>query len=168
MRRIEISGNLEDERYLNYELFYSTINKVLDLYFKVFEKELENPIDLLIDNATRGSGETPIITPILRKYLIIKLNIGENDTQSRIIYQFSHEFTHYMFYIKYGLDKPKADCREESICSAASLIALKELCPCELEKYCEHVKNLNIDMYRYGFDIAEEAEYSFENLKKLI
>lgn len=168
MRRIEISGNLEDEIQLNYELFYNTINKVLDLYFRVFEKELENPIDLLIDNATQGSGDTPIITPILRKYLIIKLNIRENDTQGRIIYQFSHEFTHYMFYIKYGLDKPKADYREESICSAASLIALKELCPCELEKYCEHVKNLNIDMYRYGFDIAEEAEYSFENLKKLI
>jgi len=128
---------------------------------------LMNSIDLLIDNATEGSGYTPIITPILGKYLIIKLGIKDNYEASQIFFESSHEFMHYVFYAIQGLDKEFADAEEEAICTAASLIIIKEFYPKELVYWCGHV-NSKDEKYRKGVDIAKSVEFDFKKLKELV
>ena len=71
----------------------------------MFGKEIMDKHPLLIDNATCGSGYTPIITPVLGRYLIIKLNIKDFSNRERIIFQVSHELCHYVFYSYLGLKK---------------------------------------------------------------
>lgn len=60
---------------------------------------------------------------------------------------------HYVFYTKYGLHKEVADMREESICSAASLVVLKDLYPLDFDRHNEYVKSLEHEEYRKGAEI---------------
>ncbi len=168
MRHYEINGNLEGEKYLDYNLFSKVIRQVRDYYVQVFGEELMNSIDLLIDNATKGSGYAPIITPVLGKYLIIKLEIKMNFSASRIVYQFSHELMHYVFFAIKGINKERAGIEEESICSAASLIMIKELYPEDFPLNCLHVKNLSDEGYRKGAEVAESVDFDFQKLKELV
>lgn len=165
----EINGNLYGEYGLkNIKDFEEIVIKVKNLYDRIFRQEVMNKYDLYIDNATENSGYTPTITIILRKYIIIKLGISENNSKSTIAYQFAHELTHFVFYSYFGLNKPFANCEEETICSAASLIAIRELFPNEFNRYNVHVKNLNQECYRRGADYAESLDYSLEKLKDKI
>lgn len=168
MRNYEISGNLVGESNLDFAKFSFAVCKVMYLYIEQFGEELMNSIDLLIDNATEGSGYTPIITPVLGKYLIIKLDIENGFQESVIAYQFSHELMHYVFYAIQGLDKEKANAEEESICSAASLILVKELYPEDFLSNYAHVKNLKEEEYRKGAEVAEGVEFDFKKLKELV
>lgn len=168
MRHFQINGNLIQESELDYDKFCDVVCNVRNLYIKEFGEDLMNSIDLLIDNSTRGSGYTPNITPILCKYLIIKLNIKKEDTESNIIFQIAHELMHYVFYAIKGINKEMADEREESICTAASLIAIKEFYQQEFPLYYNHVKNLENKAYRKGAQIAESVEFNFQKLKELI
>lgn len=45
-----------------------------------------------IDNATAGSGCTPIITPVLGKILVMKLGISNESQKGQIAFQFAHEY----------------------------------------------------------------------------
>lgn len=101
MRNYEINGNLVGESTLDLAKFIRAVCKVMDLYVEEFGEKLMNSID----NATKGSGHTPIITPVLGKYLIIKLDIENGFQESVIAYQFSHELMHYVFYAIKGLIK---------------------------------------------------------------
>lgn len=168
MRHFEISGNLEDEINLDFNNFCQTICKVRNYYIEIFGDNVMNSIDLLVDNATYGSGYTPIITKILNKYLVIKLNIKKGDSSGKIIFQFAHELMHYVYYAKKGLDKQRADILEEGVCTAASLIVIKELQPYEFEMYNNHVKGLAIECYRIGAQIAENVQYNMKELEKMI
>ena len=123
---------------------------------------------MYIDNATADSGYSPIITVILRKYLIIKLCIYSDSIKSEIAYQFGHELTHFVFYSYFGLNKPPANFEEEMICSAASLIVVKKLFPGDLDMFKSHVNNLSQDCYRKGLEYAESIDYDLENLKNSI
>ncbi|MFV0239156.1 MAG: hypothetical protein ACK5H4_03825 [Lacrimispora sphenoides] len=168
MQHYEINGNLEGEKYLDYNLFSKVIRQVRDYYVQEFGEELMNSIDLLIDNATEGSGHTPIITPVLGKYLIIKLEIKKDFLASRIVYQFSHELMHYVFFAIKGINKERAGIEEESICSAASLIMINELYPEDFSFNYEHVKNLRDEGYKKGAEVAESVEFDFKKLKELV
>lgn len=166
----EINGNLYDEQYglENIKDFEEVIISVKNLYDQLFGEEVMNKHSMYIDNATADSGYTPIITVILRRYLIIKLSISSNNRKSKIAYQFGHELTHFVFYSYFGLDKPPANFDEEMICSAASLIVVKKLFPSDLGMFKEHVNNLSQDCYRKGLEYAESIDYDLENLKKSI
>lgn len=168
MRHYEINGNLEEEKYLDFNLFCEVICQVMNYYVKEFGEELMNSIDLLIDNSIGGSGYTPIITPVLGKYLIIKLGIKKDFRSSRIVYQFSHELMHYVFFAIKGIKKEKAGIEEESICSAASLIMVKELYPEDFLFNYEYVKKLTNEGYRKGAEIAENVGFDFKKLKELV
>lgn len=168
MRHFEINGNLENEINLDFELFCSTVSKIRNYYIIEFGQELMDSIDLYVDNATSGTGYAPVATPILGKYVIIKLNIGYKDTGSKIAFQFSHELMHYVFFAKKGIGKAKADEGEEAICTAASLIIIKEFFSIEFNLFNTHVKGLLNKGYQRGAEIAESVNYNFQNLQKLI
>lgn len=51
----------------------------------------------------RGSGYTPITIPVLSRLVIIKLGIDNFLDVEKIIYQFSHELCHFIYYCLYGL-----------------------------------------------------------------
>ena len=61
----EINGNLEGE---NLFVFNYTIASVYNLFMEVFGKDLMIKFPLFVDNATSGSGYTPITIPVLRKF----------------------------------------------------------------------------------------------------
>ena len=166
----EINGNLYDEQYglKNIKDFEEVIISVKNLYDQLFGEEVMNKQIMYIDNATADSGYSPIITVILRKYLIIKLCIYSDSIKSEIAYQFGHELTHFVFSSYFGLDKPPANFDEEMICSAASLIVVKELFPNDLDMFKSHVNSLTQDCYRKGVEYAESIDYDLENLKKSI
>ncbi|HFD2043497.1 TPA: hypothetical protein ACF2DM_000303 [Clostridium perfringens] len=169
-RHFEINGNLYDDTYgiKNYYEFREVIGKVKCLYDSIFGSEIMNKYDLYVDNATENSGYAPIITPILQKYLIIKLSIYPDDKQSKIAFQFAHELTHFVFYSYFGINKKHADFMEEMICTAASLIIIKGLFPNEFDDYNDYLKNVETSGYREGPAYAESIEYSLEELKNRI
>lgn len=162
---IEINGNLDGSDGLkNYGLFKKTILEVYSYFAKKLMAWYPDGPELYIDNATCNSGYTPITTPIFRKYIIIKLCISPSDTAAKIAYQFAHELTHYVYYIKYGLNKKKADDNEETVCTAASLIYLYDIMPEDFIFYNEHVKTLRYIGYKNGAVLAEQLGYNFSKL----
>ncbi len=167
--RVEINGNLDvpESGLRNYKEFSSVIVQTIN-YYKKYISTLGTKIDLYIDNATQDSGWTPVTTPVFRKFVIIKLGIRENDPQVKIAFQFAHELMHYAFYEKYGINKTFADVREESICTAASLIYIKDSFPMEFQSYVEYVKNLENEGYRKGAEVAEKVNYDFRQLVKMM
>jgi len=170
MKHWEISGNLDDPQngLANYSQFQQTICQVKGLFDNLFGTETLDKIDFLVDNATDGSGYTPITTTVLGKYVIIKLNITANDAESKVAYQFSHELTHLVFRSYLGLNKPHANDQEEAICTAASLITLKILYPEAFGPYVEHVRELSNTAYREGAELATSIDFDFTKLKTII
>ena len=166
----EINGNLYEKKtgLKNVNMFQSTILKVINYYTEKFGEELLSNVPLYIDNATENSGYTPVTTKVLNEIIIIKLGISTEDPESKIAYQFSHEFMHYTFYSIFGLGKPHADDFEESICSAASLIVIKDLYPDSFDSYKKHVEGLANADYRAGAEVANNVGYDFAELVKLI
>ena len=172
-RVFEINGNLGN--ILNYNNFEKTICQIRNRFVELFGTEVMSRIPVYVDNATdRMSGYTPIITPIFGKYLCIKLNIDNFLKTEKIIYQFAHELCHYVFYSLLGLDRPFANEREESICTAMSLCVLKdfgidiELRKGNIESWVEYVSNLDNIGYRNGADVAEGVNYNSDKLSLII
>ena len=155
----EINGNLEGE---NLFVFNYTIASVYNLFMEVFGKDLMIKFPLFVDNATSGSGYTPITIPVLRKFVIIKLRIENFVDVERIIYQFSHELCHFIYYCLYGIDKKLADEKEEAICSAMSLCCLKYFGK-NIDGWNNHVKSLEREGYRNGY--FEALSVDFDVLK---
>jgi hypothetical protein len=168
MEKWEISGNLNTECGIkNYSEFQNTITKVLNEFCKVFPPELIHRYPLLIDNSTKGSGHTPIITPILGRYLIIKLNVEDGLPTSQTAFQFAHEMMHLIFYSIFGINKERAGSEEESICTAASLCIIKSLVPKELDVFVDYVSRLEYEGYRNGVIIAEQCNHSLEKIREI-
>lgn len=162
---VEINGNLSGPTGLkNYRVFEKTILEVYSYFFSHLSHKFPNGVELYIDNATCDSGYTPIATPVFKKYIIIKLCVSPEDPPFRIAFQFSHELMHYVFYIKYGLEKKRADNNEEAICTAASLIYLYDTNRAGFDIHNNYVKNLGNEGYRNGAALAEEVNYSFNKL----
>jgi len=170
MKTFEMSGNLAGEMGLgkSFEKFRNTIRKVRNYYINYLGDQFMNSIGLYVDNATKNSGHTPIITPILGKYLIIKLGIAPEYDEARVAFQFAHELMHFAFYVQYGIDKTLADEQEEAICSAAALIVIHNLYPKDFDRYDKYVKSLQRLAWREGAEIAAKLEYQFAELIKMI
>ena len=187
MKTFEISGNLTDEDGLGKD-YYSTFVKIIcnvrNYFIKYLGNSFMSSLDLYTDNVTnyeakckyntanncvsRSHSGQPNITPVLGKYLIIKLNISQNDEEARIAFQFSHELMHYVYFVKYGLCKESPNNDEESICTAASLIVIRDLFRNDFDRYNNHTKSLINEGYRKGAEIAEKVNYKFEELLKII
>lgn len=93
----EINRNLYDGKdgLTNIGLFQSTIIEVRMFYLTRLANIFSEDIDLYIDNATAGSGCTPIITPVLGKILVMKLGISNESQKGQIAFQFAHEYMAY-------------------------------------------------------------------------
>ena len=170
MKTFEVNGNLRSEKGLggSYKTFSDTVGKVRNFFIKYLGDQLMNSLDLYVDNATKNSGNTPKIMPVLEKYLIIKLGITPKSGEARIAFQFAHELMHFVYYVKYGIDKKMADDQEETICTAASLIVVHNLYPKDFDRCNNYVKSLTRLDFRKGAEVAEEIEYQFEKLVKKI
>lgn len=165
----EVNGNLYGKDGLtNIEMFQKVVINIRMYYLTKLKNVFSENIDLYIDNAISGSGYTPVITPVLNKILIIKLCIKSSSFEAQIAYQFAHEYMHYIFFCKYGLQKPSADEREESICSAASLIVLHDMYPAFFDSFNDYVKALSNNSYRAGADLAEKVKYDINILARII
>ena len=160
-RVFEISGNLV--HILNYDNFEKTICQVRNRFIELFGKRIMSSIQLSVDNATSMSGHTPIITPILGKYLCIKLGVTNFSNTEEIIFEFSHELCHYVFYALRGLDKTIADEKEEAVCTAMSLCILKDFYE-DIQRHIDYVKGLENFCYRNGATIAESVNYESNKL----
>lgn len=110
----------------------------------------------------------PNATPVLNKYVIIKLNISLESAPPQIAFQFAHELTHFVFYIHHGISKPLASDHEETICSAASLIIIKNYFPDSFNDCNCHVKTLENIAYRKGANLALSLNYDLGNMKDYI
>ena len=163
-KKCEINGNLEGG---SIEMFNCTVISVYTLFVELFGKDLITKLPLFVDNATRGSGNTPITIPVLRRFVIIKLGIEEFTDVERIIYQFSHELCHFIYYCLYGIDKELADEKEEAICTAMSLCCLKYFCK-NIDKWTNHVQSLKREGYRNGFEEAQAVDFDAFRLSKII
>ena len=162
MRFFEINGNLEI--YSNYDNFKNSIIIVREIFINEFGLETMDKIGVLVDNATKGSGLTPIITPVLQRFLVIKLGIEDFSNTEQIIFQFSHELCHYVFYALQGLDKKRANIIEENICTAMSLAIISLLCPESLEKYVTYVENLSDINYNLGVKISKQYHFDIHEI----
>lgn len=160
----EINGNLERE---NLIVFNYTIASVYNLFMELFGKDLIKKLPLFVDNATSGSGYTPITIPVLSRLVIIKLRIDNFLDVEEIIYQFSHELCHFIYYCLYGVDKKLADEKEEAICTAMSLCCLKHFRK-NIDRWNEHVKSLKREGYRNGFEEAQAVDFDVFRLSKKI
>lgn len=170
MKHWEISGNLDDAQdgLANYPQFQQAICRVKKLFDDIFGAEKLNSIDLFVDNATAGSGYTPITTTILGKFVVIKLGVAPDDKERKVAYQFAHELTHFVFRTYLGINKPPANAWEETICSAAALTAIKQLYPSDFNLYDGHVRGLSNIAYRNRAYLAESIGYDFQRLKRII
>lgn len=166
MCHYEINANLDTD--VDYDLFCGVVDNVMNFFIEIFGDDLMSSIDLFVDNAKNGSGYTPITIPILKKYVIIKLHVEKENPSSVIAFQFSHELMHYVFYASKGIDKEIADENEESICTAVSLIVLKELYPDGFEIQNNYVKTLQNEGYRRGADLAASVKYDMQQIKNMI
>ena len=157
----EINGNLDDESsgIRNYRLFEETVTKVKRLFDSTFGADLLRKVFFSVDNATAGSGYTPITTVVLGKIVVIKLGIAEQDPPDRIAYQFAHELMHVVYQAVFGLNKPRANQQEETVCSAAALITIKALFPASFDTYQKYVSSLTNEAYREGARCAFSANY---------
>jgi len=155
----EFSGMLRE--YDNYNNFKETIISINKRFREIFGDEL-------IDNALEGSGYTPTCVVILDKYILIKLHIKDFSDTTRIIYQYSHELTHYIFRALNGLEDKERLVEEEHLASAMSLVMLKEFNDPNFESYSRYVENLEEEKYRKGIDVARSIEFDVYELKKLI
>lgn len=162
-RTWEISGNLSVLP--NYSEFKRAVHSVHSRFEFMFGKEIMDKHPLLIDNATCGSGYTPIITPVLGRYLIIKLNIENFSDRERIIFQVSHELCHYVFYSYLGLNRAQADDREEGICSGMSLCFMK-LHSADFDNWCKYIQHHDNLAYRSGYDFANKVEFDLQKFSK--
>lgn len=115
----------------------------------------------------RGSGYTPITIPVLSRLVIIKLGIDNFLDVEKIIYQFSHELCHFIYYCLYGLNKQFADEKEEAICTAMSLCCLKQF-GINIDKWNNHVKSLKREGYRNGFLEAQAVDFEIKKLSQKI
>ena len=170
MKYWEINGNLADSEsgMSNFNTFLHVVCRVKAAYDAAFGLSIMNKVKLYVDNATEGSGYTPICTPVLEELVVIKLGIYPGDSEAKIAYQFVHELTHFVFYCLCGLNKAFADEEEEAICTAASLIMIKLLYPQYLSTYTKHVRGLSNNGYRKGANLATQLNYDINALKRII
>lgn len=165
----EINGNLI---HINgYDNFKQIIGLITSEFAILFSDLNYDKIPLYIDNCydcgKSNTGHVPIITPVLNKILIIKLGVEDFLNSSKIIFQFSHEYVHYIFYSLLGLDKKIADNREENICTAFSLAFIKKYFPYDFEEYFHYVENLDNLAYSGGAKLGVECDFDLYMLKKI-
>lgn len=149
----------------NFNLFTDLINLVMKEFERTFGVSMIHRYPILIDNATAGSGYTPIITPVLDLILVIKLSVEDGLYTSKIIFQFAHEMMHVLFFTMFGLNKGPASVREEAICTAASLCLIAEFKWDELAAYIEYLEAMKNEGYRQGVPLAIECGFDLESLK---
>ena len=167
----EINGNLSELK--KYPVFQMSIGLVVKRFYDLFGEDLMNKqkfyVDNCFDNGTANCGYTPIITKVLKEFLVIKLGIDDFGNIAKTIYQFAHELTHFVFFCIKGLDKEFADDAEETICTAMSLIMLKTFCDDEtFNSYCRHVRSLKYTGYKDGYDLALSLDFNEEKIAKYI
>ena len=164
----ELNDSLEFENGItNFRTFKNVVNEVWIFYEKHLGNDLMNSIDLFIDNATCDCGYTPVTINVLNKFVIIKLNANSNSQEPEIAYVFAHELMHFIFFCKYGLLRDVDYDKEEAICTAASLIYIKEFYTKCFDSCNAHVKGLQ-SVYSKGSSIAENVSYNFDSLIKMI
>lgn len=166
-KTFEVNGNLE--KVDNFDIFLNNIIRVYSMFEDCFGKEIMSRIDLYVDNATGVSaGYTPIATVILKKYIIIKLGIDDFTDSVKTVFQFSHELCHYVFYSLKGITIGLANGKEESICTAMSLIVINSIMPNEFDLMFQHVSGLENNDYRQGAEVAKNIDFDINKLKELI
>ena len=99
--------------------------------------------------------------------VIIKLGIDDFVNDEKIIFQFSHELCHFIYFCLYGIDKELADEKEEAICTAMSLCCLKYYGK-ELEQYTNYVQFLEREGYKNGFKEAQAVGFDVLKLSHKI
>ena len=166
----EINGNLDDEQsgIKNYQDFQKVISAVKKYYDDTFGADIMKKVPFYVDNATGGSGYTPISTPVLKTLVIIKLGIQSTDGEAKIAYQFAHELTHVVFRAYFGINKPKATDDEEAICTAAALIVVKEMYPDHYADFEKSAMTASYIGYQRGVPLAQEISYDMQKIRSHI
>lgn len=163
---IEINVNLDNNSVglANYKDFYNETKLVYDFFYDELGKDIMSKIPIYVDNGTEHAGPVPISVPVLRKVVFIKLGIKSEHDSAEIVFQFAHELMHVVFWSVYGWERPFPNEEEEAICTAASLVSIKEFHPDKFLQYSDIVANQREDGYRRGVLVAEENKYNLKSL----
>lgn len=121
-------------------------------------------LNILIDNSTANGLKTPYCSILYDNFLQVKLGIKSGKLIGETVFQFSHELMHCIYYSMMGLNF-KQEKRQENICTAASLIMLKTICPTELYNYIQGLIKDNNELYKPGVNLAEEWNYDLKILR---
>lgn len=169
MENWEINGNLADEQYgmQNYQVFEKVICDTKNYFNAVFDVECLNKVPFYVDNNI-FNPKAPISTSVLKKFVIITLRIDCNACEAQISYQFAHELTHVVFWVYWGFNKKHATDIEEAICTAASLIVIKNMYPDYFDEYVRYTASLDNIGYRNGVPLAKKICYDMEKIKYMI
>lgn len=153
-----------------YAVFCLSLNIVYQEYVLLFGQDVLLRYPLFVDNATCGSGHTPITIPVLKQIIVIKLNVlggrdfGVNEScNPRTVYQFAHELGHFVFYCWQGIEKPLADDEEEMLCTAMSFCVLDKYCHDDVSRFLLDCKGTRYKsgaefVERFGFDLNTAAD----------
>lgn len=169
MENWEINKNLANKQtgMKNYDMFRKVLCATKEYFNSVFGVECLNKIFFYVDNEI-DNPKAPISIPMENKFVRIVLDIGPNACEAQVSYQFSHELTHVVFWDYFGLNKKRATEIEETICTAASLIVLKNMYPDDFNRYEQYTANLNNLGYRSGVPLAKKICYDMEKIKYMI
>jgi hypothetical protein len=117
-----ITENDEEEKYL-----YENFIFLYDIFKEIFGEELLNKENCAVNNDKNGSYPQMTYHSV-EKLLYITLNSSNLSYWAQLIYQLSHEMTHYLcrqYRNDFGSNYNSLSWFEETICEAISLFVLK-------------------------------------------
>lgn len=169
MENWEINRSLANKQtgMKNYDMFRKVLCATKEYFNAVFGVECLNKIFFYVDNKI-DNPKAPISIPVENIFVRIVLDIGPNHCEARVAYQFAHELTHVVFWDYFGLNKKRATEREETICTAASLIVLKNMYPDDFDRFEQSTASEAYIGYRNGVPLAKGISYDMEKIKALI
>ena len=163
MKLFEVNGSLRE--ITNYDYFFENINNVYWIFLRFFGEKIMSRYEVYIDNATAGSGYTPVMTPVWSKYIIIKLGIDDFSNKEQIIWQLSHELCHYVVSTLAGITRKIDETKEEPMSAAMAICVINILCPQSINKWKDYLKSVPNENYRAGYTLAEEINYDIASLR---
>lgn len=113
-------------------IFNDVVRKVMAEFKGIFGTSLVEALNLLV--GTRA-GFPPSIRQVLGDYVAISVGVVDYfGNWEQVVYQLSHEMTHFMGFCTMGIQRPIASEEEEILCTAMALSLARKLCS---EGYCE-------------------------------
>lgn len=162
---VQINQNLKDQKHgiNNFETYVSIIEDVLRSFALLFGEEIMTKYPLYIDNGYSHAGSLHTIKPIFNKFLHLKTGIADGKDKSEVLFQLTYNLTHYVFYSKFGLERPYLT-EYRDYCTGMAIVIVRMDDKDAGSFYEDALKN----EIPNGVDIAKRNNYSIFGIAKEI